>query len=485
MEITTEHLETRQLQLTIEVDEERAEQAMRRVARQIARQVNIPGFRKGKAPYELVVQRYGEDTVRKEAAEMLMEAVYREALEQEEIEAYAPGALDDVALHPITFKFTVSLPPTVEPGDYRNYRLKPKKVKVYKKEVEQALEQTREQNAILELVDRPATLDDGVVMNIVGHTAEGVEFLKADDVHMLLDAESVDPAPGFAEAVVGMGAGEERTFALILPDDFPREELQDQEAQFTVWMTEVYESMLPELDDDLARTVGNFDSFKELEKHIREQLRKAAQEKADEEYAAQVLEDILEQAQVEYPPMMLKETLDGMIEEIEQSVKRGSRLSLEDYLRFQGQTVEELREEREPRAAERLKRALVLGEIIRRERLEADEEEISAHIEEVSTPWGIRADEVRTSLKSDAGQRVVRNRLLADKAIQRLVAIAKGEAPEPVSVEEEEDEEREKQEAGGKKQEAGSKRQEAGSKRQEAGSKEQESGEQENESKEA
>jgi trigger factor len=428
LEITTEPLERCQLRLTIKVDEERAQKAMRHAARRIAKQVNIPGFRKGKAPYELIVQRYGEDTVRQEAAEALAEPVCREVLEQEEIEPYAPVALESIELHPVTFKFTISLPPTVDLGDYRDYRLKPRKVRVYKKEMQQALEQLREQNVILEPVERPATLGDRVEIDLVGRTADEVEFLKGDNIRVLLDAENTEPAPGFVEAILKMEGGEERTFILTLPDDFPREELRGHEAEFTVKMVKVYESTLPELDDDLARTVGNFDSLKELEQHVKEQLRQAAQQKADEEYTAQVLKDLLEQSQVEYPTEMLEKELDKAVKEVEQAVQRETRLPLEDYLRFQSQTMEELREDLKPRATAQLKHALVLGKVVGLEGLEIDEEEIDAHIEKVSAPWGARADEMRASLNSPEGRRAARSRLLTDKAVQRLVAIARGEA---------------------------------------------------------
>lgn len=430
MEITTESLEHRQLRLTIAVDEERAQQAMRHAARRIAKQVNIPGFRKGKAPYELIIQRYGEKTIRQEAAEALAEPVCREALEQEKIAPYTPVVLENIELHPLTFSFTVSLPPMVDLGDYRDYRLKPRKVRVYKKEVQQALERLREQNVILEPVERPSAPGDRVEISLIGRTADGVKFLEGDNVRTLLDAESTEPAPGFVEAILGMESDEERTFILTLPGDFPREELRGHEAEFTVRMIQVYESILPELDDDLARTVGNFDSFKELEKHIKEQLRQAAQRKADEEYTAQVLEDLLGQAQVEYPPEVLEEELDRMVEEVERAVQRETRLTLEDYLRFRSQTVEDLREDLKPRAADRIKRALVLGEVVRLEGLEVDEGEINAHIEEVVAPWGERADEVRASLDSPDGRRAARSHLLANKAVQRLVAIARDEAPE-------------------------------------------------------
>ncbi|MDY6875220.1 MAG: trigger factor [Chloroflexota bacterium] len=430
MKITTEPLENCQLALTIEVDEERAQQAMRRAARQIARQVNVPGFRKGKAPYGVIVQRHGEDAVRQEAADLLAQEVYREALEQEGIEPYAPGVLDEVLLHPVTFRFTIPLRPTVDLGEYRDYRLKISKAKVSKKEVQQALETVREQNAVLEPVDRPSALNDVVVVDVEGQTAEGVVFLKGDDTRILLDAESSDPAPGFAEAIVGMEAGEERTFTLTLPDTFPREELQGQEAEFTVRLVEVYERTLPELDDDLARTVGNLDSFKELRYHVREQLQQAAQEKADKEYARQVLGAVIEQSQVEYPPVILEEELDAVVEDFEREVVSKARLSLEDYLRIQGETMEELREELKPQAVARLTRAIALGEVVRLEGLEVGEEELDAHIEEVSAAWGARADDVRTSLASGKSRRAMRSRLLADAAVQRLVAIAKGEAEE-------------------------------------------------------
>jgi trigger factor len=434
LNITTEPLEHRQLLLTIEMDEDRVRQAMQRAARQIAKQVNIPGFRRGKAPYSRIVQRYGEETIRQEAAEALAQKAYGEALEQEEIEPYAPAKLEDIALHPLTFKFTVSLPPTVDLGDYGNYRLKQQTVRVDKEDVQQALEEIREENAILEYVDRPAELGDGVVIDIVGRAADGEEFLKGDDIRIILDAESTDPAPGFAEAVVGMEADDERTFTLTLPDDFPQEELRGQEAEFTVRLAEVYDSIFPELDDDLARTVGNFDSLKELEEHIREQLREAEQRKVDEEYAEQVLEAIIEQAQVEYPPVMIEETLNKVVEDVERRLKREAHLSLKDYLHVQGQTVEQLREELTPRAAAQLKRSLVLGEVVTLEKLEVDKEEISEQIEAASALWGARADEIRASLSSDAGRQAVRNRLLAGKAVQRLISIAKAEASEEGSV---------------------------------------------------
>jgi trigger factor len=439
LKITTEPLENRQLRLTIEMDDERTQQAMQRAARQIAKQANIPGFRKGKAPYKLIVQRFGEDTIRQEAAESLAEKVYNEAMKQEEIKPFDMAALEEIELHPITFTFTVPLRPTVDLGDYRRYRHKPRKVKIHRKEVQQALERFREQNAILEPVERPAALGDSVVIDLVGRTADGAERIAADKTQIVLEANDTDLLPDLVEAIAGLEMGKEHTFALTMPDDYSQKELQGQEITFTVSLLEIYDRTLPKLDDDLARTVGNFDSLKELKQQVKEQLQEMTQQEADEEYKEQVVEAIVEQAQVEYPPVMLEETLDETVEDFERTVRREAQLSLEDYLRFQGKSEDELRKEMEPGAAARLKNSLVLGEVVRLEGLDVDEEEVGAQIEKFSTSWGIRADEVRASLSSDKGQGTVRIRLLGDKAVQRLVAIAKGEAPKVTSEEEAEE----------------------------------------------
>jgi len=430
LRITTEPLEDRQLSLTIEVDEEETKQAMRRAARKIARQVNVPGFRKGKAPYEVIIQRFGEETVRREAADLLGEEVYPKALDQEDIEPYGPGVLKELLLDPITFKLTVPLLPAVDLGDYAGFRQKHRKARVYRKEIAEALEKIRQDHAFLEPVKRPAGLDDGVVLDLVARAADEVEVLKADDVHMILEADSADPAPGFAEAVVGMQIDEIRVFTLDLTTDFPQQQYQGQPAEFTIRLKEVYDNIVPELDDDLARAAGNFDSLKELEEHVKDQLRHAAQVEVDREYADQVVEAIVEQARVDYPQMMLEEELDTVVKEAEQSLRREGGLSMADYLRIQGQTMDELRAELSPRAVARLKRRLTLSEVIAAEGLELDEGEIDTLIDELSAPWGSRADEVRASLQTDEGRQRMRSRLLGSKAVDRLVAIAKGEKPE-------------------------------------------------------
>jgi len=427
LKIKTEDIGNRQLRLTIEA-EDRAPQAMKAAARQIAKQTDFPGFRKGKAPYGLVLERYGEETIRREAADLVAQAVYKEALEQEDIDPFSSGVLKDVELSPLTLIFTIPLRPVVDLSDYRALRIKFSKPRIKKEEVEMALGRIRHQNAILKPADRAAEFDDAALMSVVAKTADDEEVIRIDEARVFLEAGSDRPAPGFVEAVVGIKAGEEKTFTLPLPDDLPREELRGQEAEFTVKIKQVYDSTLPDLDDDLARAAGSFDSFAKLEKHVREQLRTAAEEAVEEEYAEKVLAAVVDKAEVEYPPVMLEQQLDEIVEEFEEEIKHQAKLSLEDFLRLQDKQVSELRADFEPQAERRLKRALVLGEVVGQEDLDVDDDEIETEIHRVSAPWGVRAEQMRSALSSDDAKLSMRSRLLGNKAVQRLVAIAKGEA---------------------------------------------------------
>jgi trigger factor len=437
LKITSEPAGERQLSLTIEVEDERVNRARQRVARQISREINVPGFRTGRAPYEVIVQRLGQRVVREELISLLAEDVYREALEQADIAPYAPGTLEETQFDPFTLTFTVPLAPEVDLGDYRNYRRPFLAGEVSKETLTQALEAIREQNAILAPLDRPAAEGDLLVAELIGRTSDGGIFLNEEEARILLDPEAGEPVPGLIHALIGIEQGEERTFTLLLPTDFQVEELQAREAEFTADAKGVYERIVPELDDDLARTVGNYDTFEELESDVRRRVEESKRVNADSEYADQVLQDVIDRAVVSWPPIMLEEALDDAVEAFERQIERREHMLLEDYLRIQSKTMEDLREELRPEAEESIKRSLVLGEVLQLEDLSVSDEDVDRRIAESSEQYGERADEVRAALSAPEGRRELRNRMLANKAVQRLVAIAKGEAAEAAAIEDE------------------------------------------------
>ncbi len=433
LKITTERTGERQLALTIELDEERTRRARRQTARQISREVSIPGFRKGKAPYDAIVQRLGEEVVREELVKIVAEDAYREALAQEEIVAYAPGTLEEVAFDPLVLEFVVPLTPDVDLGEYRQYRRELPEVEVTDEEIERALQEIGERNAVLNPVERPAREGDVLVGHFTGRTSDRTLFLDEEEAEILLEIDGDTFIPGLIEALIGLEAEDEETFTLVLPEDFEVEALQGEEAEFRVGVDSVYERIIPDIDDDLARTVGRYDSLRELEEEVRGRLEERKEAQAESEYAEQVLQDIIEQAAVAYPPEMVEEGLDDAVQNYEVQVERREHMMLKDYLRIQGKTMDELRDELRSEVENTLKRSLVLGEIVEQEGLEISDVELDIQIAESSEQYGERADEVEAALSSSEGRRSVRNRMLANKAVQGMVAIAKGEAPEELA----------------------------------------------------
>jgi trigger factor len=247
------------------------------------------------------------------------------------------------------------------------------------------------------------------------------------DVQAMLQEDT--PPPGFAEAVTGMSADETREFTLTYPEDYEEERLAAKAVAFSVSLAQVYEMLTPELDDDLARTVGNYETFDELEASVRERLKERERARAESEYAEQVLAGIIEQAELSYPPLMLEEALDDAVENYEQRIEREEHMMLEDYLRIQGRTMDDLREDLKPDVKASLERALVLGEVVDHEDLEVSDEALDVQIAESSEQYGDLSEEIRERLNRPEGRRGLRNRMLANAAVERLVAIAKGEAP--------------------------------------------------------
>lgn len=427
MKITREDLGDRQVKLTITVDQERVDRALRGVARRVSKDYNIPGFRRGRAPYHVILQRFGRETLLGEIVDELGQEVFKEALESEELKPYDVGVLEDVQLDPLVFQLRVPLMPKVDLGDYRQLRLEAPEVTVEAQKVEDELERLRQANVILEPAgDRPAQIGDWVSLDV--NAQIGGESLIDREAHeMVLDAEKKEFELGFAEQVVGIKAGEEKQFALTLSDDWG-EEQAGQEAAFAVTLHEIRSRILPELDDDLARTIGDYDTLEELRKAIRDQFEADARREADAGYAEAVLEALVAQSTIEYPPQLIEEHVEDEVKDLERRLE-AQNLPLDDYFKLTGQTEETYRESLRPRTGAAVRRGLALSELARQEKLGVEWEEVSDRISLLSAGWGDRAGEVREMLSEPAQVRSITNRLLTDKAVQRLVDIAKGQAP--------------------------------------------------------
>jgi trigger factor len=441
LNVTAERLENCQVELTIEVDEKRVEQELRRVARSASRRRRIPGFRPGKAPHDVVVRFFGKDALYQKVLENLGQAVFKEALEKEGIEPFAQAELTEVQFEPMILKMVVSVAPIVELGDYRQLRLAPPEVTVSDEQVESALKNIQAQHGQWQPVERPAQLDDQVIVDIES-TVEGEVVLSNQERALLLKAESPYPVPGFNEQIVGMVIGEDREFDLTYPENLANEKLAGQESHFKVHLHDLKKLVLPEMDDDLARTVG-VETFDELKTKVRENLQVEAEQEAESRFASEILTATVERARIEFPPVLLERELDNLLEEQERALRQREGLTLDNWLEINKKSKEEYRDELHPRTVERLKRGLALGKVVELEGITVEEEEVEGQIERMSSPFGEQADKARDIFSSPDNMRSIASDLLTGKALQRLVAIAKGE----VEAEEIEDETAEPEEA--------------------------------------
>jgi trigger factor len=434
--VETELRPDREATLKVEVEPERVERALKLAAARLSRQISIPGFRKGKAPYHVILRHIGEEAVYDEALEELGPEVYAQALEEADLHPYGPGSVNNVSFEPLVLTFSVPLKPLVELGDYRAIRLPFEMPEITNAEVEKMLEDMRDDEATLLPVEHPLKMGEIGTFDILatvppqGEEDQPERLIDRKATNVLIEEETTYPLPGFSEKVEGMSAGETRTFDLEVDEDFVEEEhLKGAIAHFEVTCSKVWERELPPLDDEFAKGIGDYDSLLELRAGVRKKLEETALREARANYANQVLGAIVEQATIEYPQVMLEEWLDDVAKEFEDRLREGG-LTLDDYIRIKGISRDEIRKELRPAAEQRLRRALVLGTVVEAEHLEVSQDEIGDEIETMILSFGDQAALARQLMSGEDSKRSIASRLLTQKAIDRLIEIARGEAPE-------------------------------------------------------
>jgi trigger factor len=426
-EIEKEYLDSHEVRLDVTFEDSVVQQAMRNVAREVSRKINIPGFRKGRAPYGKIVRHVGESAILQEAAEDLLENNYAQFLEDADVKPYGPGEFENMETDPLTFTLRVPLQPTVTLGDYQSIRKEWDEPEVSDEEMAQVLEQVREEHAVLDPVERPAEMGDQIYGNVLG-TVEGDVVVDEEDVEIALSETAPFLSEEFVAALVSASAGETVAFSATLPETIQDPALQGAECDFEVEVTQVYNRDLPELDDALASTVGSFETIEDLREDIYTRIQESKLNQTRQAYRDAIVEDLVAMSEIEYPPVALEDTLDEMVEETERQVRRNQQMALEDALRLQGQTLEMFRSSLEPQAEERLKRSFVLAEFANAEGIEVTEDEVVQEYSAMMTSAGMNEADLETiPLNSQIGQSL-RNGILGRKTLERLEAVARGEA---------------------------------------------------------
>jgi len=423
MKAKAEKIENSQVVLEIEVDPEEEEHSLEEAYRRLVKKAEIPGFRKGKAPRAMFERFIGRDVLLQEAMERLVPQLLARAIEEQEIEPIDQPEVEIIQTDPVVFKATVPISPTVELGDYKEIRIPKDPVEVTDEEVNRVIDRLREEQAPWSPVERPVQLGDLVTMDVEGKIGE--EALdKREGIQYQVFADFAFPVPGFSEKLVGMEQGKEAEFTISFPADHERSELAGQECWFKVLIGEIKEKKLPELDDEFAKSVGEeFESLDALRERIAANLRGMAEEQATRGYEEQVIDAVVGQANVEFPPVLIERDIDGMIGEQEREL-RANRMSLEDYLARTQMSPEQLREELRPLATKRVTRSLVLSKVMEEEAIEVGDEELDVEVEAMAQTAGDKGDELRQFFKSPLGRQSLERTLLTRNTVRRMVEMA-------------------------------------------------------------
>jgi trigger factor len=394
LKIDTTTLENHQVKLTVEVEPETLESAKRRAARQIAKKTKIPGFRPGKAPYLVIVRQIGEATILEEAIDLLVQDVYPKAIDEAGIHPYGPGKLENVAsMEPPKFEFVIPLEAEVELGDFHSIRRPYEPDPVTEKQVDDVIEDLRDRQAILEPVTRPAQEGDVVYVRIDGQRLNPDEGEDANlvserslpiliapvkapaDEHEEDDTPEEWPFPGFSRNLISLSVGDEKTVNHQFSEDSSYEALQGKEATFHYLVEDIKSRTLPELNDDFAMTVGDFENVDALRVEVRKELEQRAEDEYNQDYDETILEEAVNQSTIKYPPEMLEREIDYVIDNLESRLSQ-QKVDLDLYLKSRQMEMDGLREESRPVAEKRLRQMLVLSKIASEEGIEVEPDEL-------------------------------------------------------------------------------------------------------------
>ena len=473
LNIQTERIDGHKARLTIEIEGNRFDGAKKKAARKISRQVNIRGFRKGKAPYRLVAQRVGEAVIIEEAVEEFGNEIYQQALEESEIAPYGPGELEDFKLDPApTFVFSLSLQPEVDLKAFADVRVDYEPPVVADEKVDEALQQMRQyaievlddalESAALgnrvvvdidsEFIDGEAADDDDVGDaddtdneedvddDVIPEPRKGDVFLHRRDAPVILDPENDPVIEGFVEALDGAKLNEETEFELTIPDEDRFEAVVGRKVSFRVTVKRIEAIQMPELDDEFAQRVGKelgleLPDVAALRQYEREDMEQEALREARTAYSSEVLDKIAEGADIVFSERMMEDYLDRLMDDLNQDLqKRG--MDLDKFIQITGATKETLREQRRDTANLALRRNLTMQELADVWDIKVSNEKIEESLDEFARRLGIHGESRNLADTPQMRQNIASN-LLADQLTTCLCALGRGENREEALAERE------------------------------------------------
>ncbi len=422
MSLQVEKLEGNMAKLTIEASAEDFEKAVDKAYQKNKNKLSVPGFRKGKVPRKMIEKMYGNTVFYEEAANILIPSAYAKAIDECTEEVVSQPKIEVVQIEagkPFIFTAEVALKPEITLGAYKSVEIEKANTTVTEEEIDEAVNRERESNArTISVEDRAVQDGDMVVLDFEGFM-DGAAFEGGKGENYSLTIGSGTFIPGFEEQLIGAEIDKEITVNVTFPEDYHAEELKGKNAEFKCTIKEIKEKELPELDDEFASDVSEFDTMEEYREDLKKQLTKQKEETAEEEKGDKVVEAIIASSQMDIPEAMIETQQRQMAEDFARRIQMQG-LSFEQYLQFTGLTRADFMEQMKPQTLKRIQSRLVLCAIAKAENIEATEEEYQEEIQKMADSYHMSVEEL-TDMMGKFEEKAVREDICMKKAYDLVV----------------------------------------------------------------
>ncbi len=429
MSVQVEKLEKNMAKLTIEVSAEELEKAIQAAYLKERGKISVPGFRKGKVPRNMIEKMYGAGIFYEDAANTLIQENYATAVDECGEDIVSRPTIEVTQIEsgkPFIFTAEVALRPEVKLGKYLGVQVTKIDTTVSDAEVEEALEKERNNNArTVSVTDRAVANGDTAVIDFEGFV-DGVAFEGGKGENHPLEIGSHSFIDTFEEQLVGKNVGDEVEVNVTFPEEYHAADLAGKPAVFKVKINEIKAKELPELDDEFAQDVSEFDTLAEYKEDLKKQLTEQKENEAKRTKEDEAIQKIIDKSSMEIPEAMLETQCENMVNDFAQRIAQ-SGLSMEQYMQFSGLTIEKLKEQVRPEAETRIKSSLVLEQIAKDENIEVTDAEIDAEVEKMAAAYGMEADKLKEYM-GDAEKESMKRDLAVTKAVDLIMENVKERA---------------------------------------------------------
>ena len=426
MSLTVENLEKNMAKLTIEVPAEKLEEAIKAAYNKQKNKISVPGFRKGKVPQKYLEKMYGVEMFYEDAANMLIPDAYAEEVEASDLEIVSQPKIDVTQIEKgkeFIFTAEVALKPEVTLGEYKGVSVEKMDVTVSQEEIDAEIKKDQEQNArIITVEDRASEMNDEVTIDFDGYVdGEQFEGGFAEDYPLTLGSKSF--IDNFEEQLVGKNVGDDVEVNVTFPEEYHAKELAGKPAVFKVKVKAIKSKEYPELNDEFAQDVSEFETLAEYTEDVKARLTAKKEAEAKNKKEDDVVEKIIENATMEIPDAMVEQQLNQMLQEYAQQLSYQG-ITLEQYMQFTGMTVDVMKEQLQPQAMKRIQSRLVLEAVAEKEGITASDEELNTELEKMAKAYQMDIEKVKEII-GDREKKAISMDIAVQKAVELVVAEAK------------------------------------------------------------